>query len=315
MKKYAFTAIVLLVSLCGSSIATSFHFVNGNPRQDAEMQSVLQVAAVRLTKLLDVTLPDSLDITIVNTQEQFDSLVGGRMPDWGAGAAVPGRDLIALRRSMMSQYPGSLANLLQHELAHIALHKRVDGNRIPRFIDEGFASWFAGEWTLTNITTVAAAQLTKSLLPLRQIDDVNGFRQAKANLAYSQSYLVVFLIYQKYGELAFTDLLDAFAAGRTTDDAFRLGLGVPFWSFENEYRSFLSEKYTLLSILSDTMGLWVILAIMVIVGYLLVKRRKKAAVDRWREEEKLESTDFDYTGSDDEPWKDSEDSEDSPTRY
>ena len=142
-----FAVTILLVCLCGSSIATSFRFVNGNPRQDAEMQSVLQVAA-RLTKLLDVTLPDSLDVTIVDTQEQFDSLVGGRMPDWGAGAAVPERNLIALRRSMMSQYPGSLANLLQHELAHIALHRRVDGNRIPRFIDEGFASWFAGEWRL-----------------------------------------------------------------------------------------------------------------------------------------------------------------------
>ena len=52
------------------------------------------------------------------------------------------------------------------------------------------------------------------------------------------------------------------------------------------------------------MGLWVILAIMVIVGYLLVRGRKKAAsIDRWREEERLESTDFDYTGSDDEPGK------------
>lgn len=308
VKRWLLVALTLVIGLSEAATASYFNFVNGNPRQNENMRLVLDVASLRLRKLLDVNLPDTLTVAIVETQQQFDSLAGGRMPDWGAGAAVPGRNLILLRRPMMNNYPGSQADLLEHELAHIAIHFRVRGGHIPRFIDEGFASWFAGEWTFTNVTTVAAAQITKSLLPLKKIDDVNSFHQAEANLAYSQSYLVVFYIYQRFGELGFLDLLDAFAKGKEVSDAFRSGLGISFWDFEIDYRTFLRDKYTIYSILSDTMGLWIILAVIVVVGYIFLRKRKKDALDRWKEQERFESTDFDYTGSNDEPWKDPEDS-------
>ncbi|TFH54253.1 MAG: hypothetical protein E4G91_11405 [Candidatus Zixiibacteriota bacterium] len=317
VKRVLLSILIAVIGLSAIANASHFRFVNGNPRQNDQMHLILDVASLRLTTLLEVKLPDTLTIAIVETQQQFDSLTGGRMPDWSAGAAVPARDLILLRRPMMNQYPGSLSDLLEHELAHIALHNRVGGKYLPRFIDEGFASWFAGEWTFTNITTVAAAQLTRSILPLQKIDDVNSFHQAQANLAYSQSYLVVFYIYQRFGELGFLDLLDAFAAGKGVSDAFRIALGVSFWDFELSYRQFLANNYTVFTILSDTMGFWIILAVVVIIGYLMVRKRKKDVLDRWKEEEKYESTDFDYTGSDDEPWKnptDNEDSEDFSSR-
>jgi hypothetical protein len=311
VKRLLLVILIAIIGLSATASASQFHFVNGDPRQNDQMRLILNVASLRLTKLLEIKLPDTLTVAIVETQQQFDSLAGGRIPDWGAGAAVPARDLILLRRPMMNQYPGSLADLLEHELAHIALHNRVSGKYIPRFIDEGFASWFAGEWTFTNITTVASAQLTRSILPLQKIDDVNSFHQAQANLAYSQSYLVVFYLYQRFGELGFLDLLDAFAKGKSISDAFRSALGISFWDFELSYRQFLANNYTVFTILSDTMGFWIILAVVVVIGYLMVRKRKKDALDRWKEEEKYESTDFDYTGSDDEPWKASSDNEDS----
>jgi hypothetical protein len=317
VKRLLLVILIAVIGIPRIANATHFRFVNGDQRQNNQMRLILNVASLRLMKLLDVKLPDTLTVAIVETQQQFDSLAGGRIPDWGAGAAVPARDLILLRRPMMNQYPGSLSDLLEHELAHIALHTRVNGKYVPRFIDEGFASWFAGEWTFTNVTTVASAQLTRSLLPLQKIDDVNSFHQAQANLAYSQSYLVVFYIYQRFGELGFLDLLDAYASGKQDSDAFRNALGVSFWDFELDYRQFLANNYTVFTILSDTMGFWIILAVVVVIGYLMVRKRKKDVLDRWKEEEKYESTDFDYTGSDDEPWKnptDNEDSEDFTSR-
>ncbi len=273
---------------------------------------MLEVAALRLSKMLDLTFVDTIDIAIVQGQEEFDSLAGGRIPEWGAGAAIPSRNLIILREPMMDRYPGNTADLLQHELAHIALSRRVRGAHLPRFIDEGFASWFAGEWTFAQVTTVAAAQITKSLLPLRDIDDVNRFRQGQANLAYAQSYLVVNYIFTKYGELAFLELLDALTSGQNMSEAFHATFDISFWRFEADYRKFLSDNYTLFAILADMSGLWIILALIVVFGWILIRKRKKDAIDRWKEEEKYQSTDFDYSGSDDEPWKNSE--EDS-TRY
>ncbi len=298
--------LAILIVVTTSLQAATFRFTPVSESQDKEMRLVLEVAALRLGKLLGITFSDTIDITIVQTQEQFDALAGGKIPEWGAGAAIPSRNLIILRQPMMNRYPGNTADLLQHELAHIALSRRVQTGRLPRFIDEGFASWFAGEWTFSHVTTVAAAQITRSILPLRDIDDVNRFHQGEANLAYAQSYLVVNFIFTRYGELAFLDLLDAFAAGQNMSEAFHETFGISFWRFEADYRKFLSDNYTLFAILTDMSGLWVILALIVVFGWIVIRRRKKNAIDRWKEEEKYQSTDFDYSGSDDEPWKDSE---------
>lgn len=311
MKHVARVLILIAVILAGSvsvSSAVTFRIENAAPRQADDMRLILEVAALRLEKLLEVHLPDTVTVILVQTQEEFDSLAKGRIPEWGAGAAIAPRNLILLREPMIGRYPGSLANLLQHELAHIALYHRVQGRRLPRFIDEGFASWFAGEWSFSNITTVAAAQITNSLLPLRDIDDVNTFHAGKANLAYSQSYLVVFYLFQRFGELAFLELLDAFTEGKNVSMAFHYALGISFWRFEAEYRKFLADNYTLLNILADMSSLWIILAIVVVIGFIILRKRRKDALDRWRDEERYESTDFDWSGSDDEPWKDPDDS-------
>lgn len=295
-------SILTVLTLFGfqSATASHFNFVNAESGRVDDMRLVLEMASLKLARLLEVELPDTITIVIVETQEEFDSVARGKIPEWGAGAAIPTRDLIVLRRPMMHNYPGNMSDLLQHELAHIAMHHCLKGARAPRFIDEGFASWFAGEWSFTRVTTIAAAQFTKSLLPLRQIDRVGSFQSGKANLAYAQSYLVIIFIFERFGEIAFLELLDAFAHGAKLEEAFREAFGIPFWQFEVEYRKYLSDKYTFYNILSDTMKLWIILAILVIIGFILVKKRKKDAIERWKEEEKLESTDFDYEESS--PW-------------
>lgn len=304
---YLFALLWLLFSLAPAA-ASQIRFITGDPPKAKDMRLIIDLASLRAQKILGIKLPDTLNLAIVQTQAQFDSLAGGTIPDWGAGAAIPTRNLIILRETMMDRYPGTMADLIEHELAHIAMYQRVHGARLPRFIDEGFASWFAGEWTFSQVTTVAAAQITKSLLPLRDIDEVNQFHQAEANLAYAQSYLVVLYILQRFGELGLVDLLDAFAEGKNISEAFHSGLGISFWRFEADYRKFLSDNYTLLAILSDMSGLWIFLAVVVIIGWLLLRRRRKTAFDRWKEEEKYQSTDFDYSGSDDdEPWKQPED--------
>ncbi len=312
MKRLVF-AVLLVLALVLPASAASFRFVGEDTGQNREMRLVLEVASLRLDKLLGISFKDTIDVRIVQSQEEFDALAGGKIPEWGAGAAIPARNLIILREPMMNRYPGNTADLLQHELAHIALSRRAKGAHLPRFIDEGFASWFAGEWTFAQVTTVAAAQITKSLLPLRDIDDVNRFHQGQANLAYAQSYLVVNYIFKRFGELAFTDLIDALATGENMSEAFHQTLDISFWRFEADYRKFLSDNYTLFAILADMSGLWIILALIVVFGWILIRKRKKDAYDRWKDEEKYQSTDFDYSGSDDEPWKDSE--EEDSTRF
>lgn len=293
--------IILLLLLCAGALATDFMLVNVAPADQAHMRRVLNQAATRLERLLEVDLPPEITLVLIQTQEQYDSVAGGEMPEWGAAAAIPRRNLIVIRAPLMDNYPGNRENLLQHELAHIALQHRVRFNRLPRFVEEGFAAWFAGEWGLNNLYAVAGAQFTNSLLPLRQIDDVNSFKHPEARLAYSQSYLVVHFIFERFGEVGWLEYLDYVAQGASFEECWRSAFHLAFWEFEVEYKKFLSDNYSITAILSNMTGLWIILAIVVIAGFIMIKRRKQSVIDRWKEEEKYQSTDFDYD-QDDSPW-------------
>src|SRR5690606_37297742 len=89
---------------------------------------------------------DPIHIHLAPDEARFDSLTGGRAPEWGAGIALPDAGVIvlpayALRRSA----PQDLARTLRHELAHVALHRYLAPARIPRWFHEGYARWAAGE--------------------------------------------------------------------------------------------------------------------------------------------------------------------------
>ena len=62
-----------------------------------------------------------------------------------------------------------------------------------------------------------------------------------------------------------------------------------------------------MSFFIDTIYLWIFLALVVAVGFILYLRRRKRYFARWEDEERLESRDFDYGDSDDPEHIDDED--------
>ena len=84
--------------------------------------------------------PGPIRLIVVPDSRRLDSLTSGRAPSWGAAIALPDVHTILLRADA-----GDLFQTLRHELAHLALHRRVSV-RVPLWFDEGYAGWAAGEW-------------------------------------------------------------------------------------------------------------------------------------------------------------------------
>ena len=47
-------------------------------------------------------------------------------------------------------------------------------------------------------------------------------------------------------------------------------------------------------IITDPIFLWIGVVLLFLLGFLLIRKRNKDTYKKWEEEEKLESTDFDY---------------------
>jgi len=297
--------LLLLFSLVVPSYAVSTQvdiFRIQAPDQDLlrKTSTIMISARVELEKLLGAKIQDTINIFIAENRYDFDTATFGGVPDWGIGVAQSQKKLIAVMSPTGENYNQPFREILRHELAHIALFYRTDGNRIPRFMNEGVAMLFAHQWGFGDEMTLAKAKMTGSYLTLAQIDQVNMLNSAQAQIAYAESYQAVKYIINTYGAQTLSDLLDGFKSGRDRDYIFKQVLGMDFAGFDKMFAVYLSNHYHWLMLFTDPNILWIGLALLFILGFLLVRRRRKSIYKKWEDEEKLESTDFDYEESS--PW-------------
>ena len=272
------------------------HFVYflSTPRLQPTVDSVLAASRERLRELLSDTLSYKPQIYIVDNQPEFDSLVSGKFPDWGAAAAIPVWRRIVIKSSYHFNVNRPLGELLAHEYSHLALADRTGFYSAPRWFDEGLAMFVSQEWSWSDNLAMSKAGVFRQFLTLDTIDYVNRFGEGAAHVAYATSFLAVTYFYKQYGSEAVNLFLDSMARGVSVDQSLLAATGSNYRDFEKEFRVYLEQRFNATSLLADTMYFWLALAVILILGGYLQWRRRRAYFKKWEQEEKYESKDFDY---------------------
>ncbi|KPL00127.1 MAG: hypothetical protein AMJ91_05335 [candidate division Zixibacteria bacterium SM23_73_3] len=250
-----------------------------------EVKIILESSYRRIVSFLEDSLTDVVSVYVVDSEEEFVSMVGNSFPDWGIGCAIPTRNLIILKSPRRFTYHRPFSQVVTHELAHIFLGKLSQGKRVPRWLDEGFAMYQSQEWRIGQDVAVGRAVLTGSVLPLSQIESVNAFKESKAQLAYTESFLAVSYLYREYGEGTIKELVTHLAHGTSIDLAFMRTIGSNYLSFQLEFEKHIKEKYNWVSFLGDTFLVWIGLAFLIVFLYLLKRRYAKKILKEWELEE------------------------------
>ena len=304
------TALAVAGEQGEESTGTLFRLHFDQPAYVVLADSTLAATRSRLQNLLQNDLDFPCDIYLVTTPERFDSLIGGRFPDWGAAVAIPLWNRIVIKSPDRFPINRPLDQLLRHEYAHLALAHRTGWHEPPRWFNEGLAMIASMEWSWENSVTMSQASVFGGYIPLEEIERMNRFGESKARLAYAESYMAVQFLYDQYGIEAANILLDEIAAGHSLDDALMASVGSNSDDFEKELRVYWQEHFNLVTLLANSMYFWFGLAVILIIGGVLAIRKRRDYYRKWDEEEKLASTDFDYGDpdnpeevDDDEPWR------------
>ena len=313
------TAVVLCLVLIGLSLSAAepqpeerehFTFYFDNLRYVEAADSALTAARRRLAELLDDSLTYKPSIYLVEDIRQFKKLIRGRFPDWGAAAAFPERQLIAIKSPDKFNLGKSLDELLRHEYSHLVVSHKTGFHSAPRWLHEGIAVFVSMEWSFSDNLAMNRAAIFGDFLSLRDIENMNRFGESKAHVAYAQSYLAVMYIHDNYGPKALAVLLDELSQGKNLSSALLASIGATTPEFENEFHEYLTTHFNIATLFMDTMLFWVGLAAVVVVATFLRYRKRRKYYKQWEEEEKLQSTDFDYGDpdnpeqiDDDEPWR------------
>lgn len=276
-------------------------YYGANRRHFAEVEQGIALAQSRAVELFGAAAVDSFTVYLIDHPDQLRGFVGAGFPDWGAAAAQPDLRRIIIKAPELTTADKPLALLAAHEYAHLLVGALADGSA-PRWLDEGLAMYLSSEWTFSDFTAISLASLRGAFIPLPEIERLNSFDEGAAHIAYAQSYLAVRYLVEYYGPEALGDALALLGEGRSADEALQQTIGIGLAGFEAELFAYIRERHTLVGVLMGSTIFWLALAALVVIGAALARKRKAARYRKWDEEERLQSTDFDY-GDPDNPEK------------
>jgi hypothetical protein len=228
----------------------------------------------------------------------FDSLTGGGVPEWGAGVAIP-----ALRMIVLPTYPApgpaerDPATTLRHELAHLAVHAYLPAP-IPRWFDEGYATWTSGGWDQAAAWQIRAAFLLGRAPPLDSLTLEWPRRAERARLAYLLSASAVQYLVEIGGEDGFAALIETWRREGSFDASLRRVYGMTPGQFESAWRNMVKQRYGWLLAFSQVTFLWGFFAVFLVVLWWIRRRRKRdrLAVLEWEDRVYPLPDDLDWSG-------------------
>ena len=287
-----------------------YNYYFDNPNFVATADSALSRARTRLSELVRHELTYKAEVYIPETADEFGRLTRGILPDWGVAAAFPQRKLIAIKSPEKFNVGRSLPELLAHEYTHLVIDERTGFHSPPRWFNEGLCMYVSAEWGWSDNLAMSKAAVFGQLIPLKDIELVNRYTEGKAHVAYSESFLAVKYMFDEYGINSVNVFLDQIAAGKSVSRALMESTGSNYAEFDQEFKDHLQKRYNISSLFMDTFFFWIGLALIVVVGTFLRYRKRRQLFKKWEQEEKLQSTDFDYGDpdhpertDDDEPWR------------
>jgi hypothetical protein len=216
-------------------------------------------------------------------EARFDSLTGGRAPEWGAGVAFPQRGIIVIP-GYVSARTGThdLPHILRHELAHVALQRHLGDALVPRWFTEGYATWTAGQLDVDAGWQLRIALATDRAPSLDSLTLDWPLLSSDARIAYLLSASAMGYLYSLGNEASLGRLLDTWADSGDFEASLREVYVISSPQFERLWRAHVKRRFGWLQVLAQTAFIWVIAALLVVALFIIRRKRDRRRLEELR---------------------------------
>jgi hypothetical protein len=210
------------------------HWYEGSQAFAERALDIGETAVRETAALLGVTEDEPVDFFIYADQAAFyDALGPGTRENVGGQANADIRTLFALITPNEIDDPW-VGVVIPHELVHLVFDTAVQNpyHFPPRWLNEGLATYLSEGYTAGYRADVERAAGADALIPL---DGLGGQFPTTPDgffLAYAESVSAVDFLIRTHGQDALLTLIDAYADGRTDDEAFQLAIGQDVAAFD-----------------------------------------------------------------------------------
>jgi len=240
----------------------------------------------RLGRELGVEPGARREIVLTDSSEGFDTAVGAPQPGWVVGVAQPSRNRLVLRQGSVK----GLRRVTRHEVAHLLVGQALGETDAlaPRWLHEGAAKYFGGDWTPADRAALAEGAKGGRLPTLDELVDFPANPEQSA-VAYAESYVLVEYLVSLHPTRSLAPFLEEF---RHTGDA-RRALARTYRLSPEEveagWHAAMAEKVRAAPVsIAVESTLFLLLVLVFLFAYLRVRRRSLEIKRRMEEDELLD---------------------------
>ena len=271
------------------SVSSDLLEVRYRGQSDILANQVLERTGVFLTdtsRFLGLPWMNRYLIVIERSKEEFVDLQPGARPapEWAGALTYPALNMVLIMT------PGSMRtggnrywSLLQHETAHLLLGdaQAKHGIQLPRWFEEGVATYVSGEMNLSRLLRLGWAQATGATPDFKDLEFTFPSQSSQAGAAYARSYLFVKYLTRRFGEDAVARLLtESFRKGdisRGAAAAFNTSLSDLLDGFDQYAR----VKATWIPVGTSTATIWVLITMLFFITWFRKKVQGMRTVRQW----------------------------------
>ena len=189
-------------------------------------------------------------IAVAPDRRVFREWVGPGAPEWGAAIAFPESRRIVVHGRDAGGRMGDPFLVLRHELAHLALHEGL-GDIPPRWFDEGYASFAAGEWGREEALATSVALVFRRLPRLDSLDVYFDGGSERANEGYALAHRAVSELASLDERRGLSLFFDYWRQSRSIDAAVRQAYGLTLEDFERRWQERTRRRYGGIALTAD----------------------------------------------------------------
>jgi hypothetical protein len=220
-------------------------------------------------------------IALAPDERRFREWIGPAAPEWGSAVAFPAERRIVMQGRRAGSDAGDPLQVLRHELAHLILHEQL-GDLPPRWFDEGYASYAAGEWSRDEVLATSLSLVVHGLPRLDSLDNAFYSGSVRAQAAYALAYRAVAELAALDPERGLTLFFQYWKREQSLERAVRLAYGLTLTGFEGRWRSRTMRRFGALALLANVSLAAAILGLIVVPLYVTRRRRLRARMEALR---------------------------------
>jgi hypothetical protein len=221
-------------------------------------------------------------IVIAPDAQRFREWTGAGAPDWGAAIAIPDEHRIVMQGSRAGSDAGDPRAVLRHELAHLALHEYL-GALPPRWFDEGYAGYAAGEWSRDEVLAANVGLVLHGIpASLDSLEDGFHGGASRASGAYALAYRAVSDLAALDPKRGLSLFFSYWKETGSMDIAMRRAYGLTKTAFEAEWRTRTMHRYGIIALVANVSLLFALLAFLLFPLLWVRRRRNRRRLDAIR---------------------------------